>query len=188
MALRRGFKAEAETIAAEIRSDLRISLYDRLDPLRLAEHLDIPVWPLSRLHHVASSVEGLEEAIDYLTRTDTGALSAVTVFCGTTRTIVHNDGHCAARQASNISHEAAHGLLLHPPAPMLDRRGCRLWNADVEDEANWLGATLLIPGQAARRAARCRLSLDEIADHFGCSTEIARWRLNMTGARRLRSA
>jgi Zn-dependent peptidase ImmA (M78 family) len=188
MALRRGFKAEAETIAAEIRSDLRISLYSRLDPHLLAGHLDIQLWPLSWLNHGPSSVEGLGEAITYLTAVDTSAFSAVTVFCGTVRTIVHNDGQSLARQASNISHEAAHALLLHPPGPALDRRGCRLWNADVEDEANWLGGTLLIPGPAARRAARQRLSLDQIADHFGCSTEMARWRLNMTGARRLQTA
>jgi Zn-dependent peptidase ImmA (M78 family) len=171
VALRRGFKAEAEQIAAEVRSDLRISLHDRLDPLELAHHLD--------------SMAGLDEAIAYLSEADTSALSAVTVFCGTTRTIVHNDGHSLARQASNISHEAAHALLLHPSGPILDRRGCRLWNADVEDEATWLGATLLIPGPAARRAARRRLSIDEVAEHFGCSSEMARWRLNMTGARRL---
>lgn len=188
MGLRRGFKTEAENIAAEVRSGLRLSLHDRLDPLQLAEHLDIPVWPLSRLRDRSPADESLSEAINYLTHTDTSALSAVTVFRGIERTIVHNDGHSPARQASNITHEAAHGLLLHPPTPVLDHRGCRLWNADVEDEANWLSATLLIPGPAARRAALRKLSLEEIADHFGCSIEMARWRMNMTGARRLRSA
>jgi hypothetical protein len=101
MALRRGFKTEAETIAAEIRSDLRISLHTRLDPHLLAEHLDIPVWPLSRLDKGASCVEGLGEAIRYLTTADTSAFSAVTVFCGTVRTIVHNDGQSLAQQASS---------------------------------------------------------------------------------------
>jgi len=188
MALRRGFKTEAETIAAEIRSDLKVSLHSRLDPQLLAEHLDIQLWPLSQLNHSTSSVEGLAEAITYLTAADTSVFSAVTVFSGTVRTIVHNDGQSLARQASNISHEVAHGLLLHPPGPVLDQRGCRLWIADAEDEANWLGGTLLIPGPAARRAARNRRSLDQIADQFGCSTEMARWRLNMTGARRLQTA
>jgi hypothetical protein len=60
-----------------------------------------------------------------------------------------------------------------------------LWNQDIEDEANWLGATLLIPGPAARAAARRRLSHEQVADKFGCSTEMARWRMNMTGARRM---
>ncbi len=188
MALRRGFKTEAEHIAAETRAGLGLSLHDRLDPLHLASYLNIPVWPLSRLAAAAPSIEGLHEAVAYLTKTDTGALSAVTVFCGTVRTIVHNDAHSPGRQASNITHETAHGLLLHPPSPILDRRGCRLWNADVEDEATWLGATLLIPGPAAWRASRRRLNIDEVADHFGCSTEMARWRLNVTGTRRLLTA
>jgi Zn-dependent peptidase ImmA (M78 family) len=185
MALRRGFKTEAEHIAAEIRRELGLTLHARLDPRRLASHLDIPLWSLSQLPVLAPSIGGLADAIAYLTSADTGALSAVTVFCGNVRTIVHNDGHSPERQASNVTHEAAHGLLLHPPAPVLDRRGCRLWNPDVEDEATWLAGTLLIPGPAAWRAARRKLSLEEIADRFGCSSEMARWRLNMTGARRL---
>jgi hypothetical protein len=188
VALRRGFKAEAEHITAETRAGLGLSLHDRLDPLALAADLGIPVWPLSQLAAADLSVDGLGEAIDYLAGSDTGALSAVTVFRGTARIIVHNDSHSPARQASNLTHEEAHGLLLHPPAPALDRRGCRLWDADVEDEATWLGSTLLIPGPAAWRAARRRLSIGEMAEHFGCSTEMARWRLNVTGARRLLSA
>jgi Zn-dependent peptidase ImmA (M78 family) len=123
--------------------------------------------------------------VAHLHRTERGALSAVTVFWGTARAIVNNDAHLPARQASNLTHELAHGLLLHPPAPALDQRGCRLWNQDIEDEADWLGGTLLIPGPAARAAARRHLTHEQVADKFGCSIEMARWRMNMTGALRM---
>ena len=185
MAFRRGFKAEAEQIAQEVRADLGSSLRDRLDPLRLAHELDIPVWPLSRLPTAIPHLDDIADAVAYLSLTDRAALSAVTVFSGTARVIVHNDAHAPARQASNLTHELAHALLLHPPTPALDRRGCRQWTVDVEDEANWLGGALLIPSPAAWWAASRRLTLDRIATHFGCSLEMARWRLNVTGARRL---
>ncbi|MEZ0108763.1 hypothetical protein ABH920_002764 [Catenulispora sp. EB89] len=185
MALQRGFKAQAERSAADVRAELGLTLDDRLHPLDLAQHLGIPVLSLSMLPDVTPGIDGIADAVAYLHRAEQGALSAVTVFCGTARAIVNNDAHSPARQASNLSHELAHGLLLHPPTPALDLRGCRLWNQDIEDEADWLGATLLIPGPAARAAARRRLSHEQIADKFGCSIEMARWRMNMTGALRM---
>jgi hypothetical protein len=184
MPLRHGFKAQAERTTADVRGELGLKLDDRLDPLGIARHLGIPVLRLSTLPDVAPGIEGIAEAVAHL-RAERGALSAVTVFFGTARVIVNNDANLPARQASNLAHELAHGLLLHQPTPALDRRGCRLWNQDIEDEADWLGATLLIPGPAARACARRRLTHEQVADKFGCSTEMARWRMNMTGALRM---
>ncbi len=184
MSLQHGFKAQAERTTTNVRDELGLKLDDRLDPLDLAQHLGIPVLSLSTLPVIAPEIEGIAEAVAHLSA-ERSALSAVTVFFGTARAIVNNDAHLPARQASNLAHELAHGLLLHPPAPALDRRGCRLWNQDIEDEADWLGATLLIPGPAARAAARRRLTHEQVADKFGCSTEMARWRMNMTGALRM---
>jgi hypothetical protein len=49
MAYRHGFKAEAERLALDIRQELGLSPYARLDPLMLAEHLAISVTSLSDL-------------------------------------------------------------------------------------------------------------------------------------------
>ena len=136
MALQRGFKAQAERNAADVRDELGLALDDRLDPLELAQHLGIPVLDLSMLPDVTPGIEGIADAVAYLHRTEQEALSAVIVFCGTARAIVNNDAHSPARQASNLSHELAHGLLLHPPTPALDLRGCRLWNREIEDEVD----------------------------------------------------
>jgi hypothetical protein len=67
----------------------------------------------------------------------------------------------------------------------LDRKGCRNWNADLEDEANFLAGALLIPSKAAWWIAKRRLPFDEAAAEYGCSVDMARWRVNITGARRL---
>ena len=47
--MRRGFKKEAREIAWEVRGDLGIGMTDPLDPWRLAEWLEIPVFGFSRV-------------------------------------------------------------------------------------------------------------------------------------------
>jgi Zn-dependent peptidase ImmA (M78 family) len=183
--LRAGFTAEAESIAEGSRAELRIRNIDRLDPLRLAGRLEIPVLSLRQLASMDIAAPDLEEAIELLHGAEQDALSALTVFDGSRRMILFNSEHTAARQVSDIMHELAHGLLLHKPAPALDDRGCRSWNTVVEDEANYLGGALLIPAKAARWVAKLGMSEDATARRFGCSVEMVRWRLNASGARRL---
>ena len=175
MALRRGFKADAERVAAEVRRDMGLTNLECLDPFRLATFLDIPVLALSSLCRT-------HPKIGYLLHIEPDVFSAVTVFSGTRRVIVHNDGHALTRQASNLAHEIAHSLLFHPPTPPLDDRGSRLWNQDIEDEASWLGGALLIPLQAALSVAYKRWSEEETARHFGVSSQMVRFRINATGA------
>lgn len=177
MAYRRGFKSEANSIAREVRGELGLRMLDALDPWRLAEHLAVPVVPLSALRHVAPG------PVAYLMDTEPGAFSAVTVFRGRRRRIVYNDVHSRGRQASDVTHELAHALLLHEPAPALDERGCRLWNQNIEDEAQWLAGALLVTEDAALWIARSNLALTDAAQRFGVSVEMVRYRLNMTGAR-----
>jgi Zn-dependent peptidase ImmA (M78 family) len=88
------------------------------------------------------------------------------------------------RQASNLAHELAHGLLLHPPTPALDDRGCREWDRDIEDEATWLGGALLITEQAALSIVRRGLSMSQAAAIYGVSEQMVGYRLNLTAARR----
>jgi len=110
MTLRRGFKAEANSTADEVRGELGLGFLDPLDPLHLAAHLVIPVLGLSEL-------TGAAQGVEYLTHVEPSAFSAITVFRGRRRLIVHNDEHALGRRNSNVTHELAHGLLLHPPTP-----------------------------------------------------------------------
>jgi Zn-dependent peptidase ImmA (M78 family) len=54
---------------------------------------------------------------------------------------------------------------------------------EQEDQANELGGELLLPTSAAHRLARRGASDEQVATHYGISIEMARWRLNATGAR-----
>ena len=176
MVLRRGFKSEAATLAREVRAELGLGPLDRLDPHRLAQHLGIPVAPLSDL---GASLSGAQ----YFLEVERNAFSALTVFNGPRRMIVHNDSHSKARQNSNLAHELSHPLLHHEPAPALDTvTGCRYWNGTSEQEADWLGGELLVTSEMALVVARGRLSRQEAQQGFGVSYAMLRWRLNKTGA------
>lgn len=85
------------------------------------------------------------------------------------RLVVHNDGHAPCRCNSDVAHQWAHGLLLHPPTAARDDRGRRLWNQDIEDEASWLAGVLLVPERAGLAVARSRLTLDDAAEVFGAA-------------------
>ena len=174
--LRRGFKTEAEALAKEVRAELGLAKLDRLDPHQLARHLDIPVVGLSELP------EDLPGAQLFLSA-EREAFSAVTVFRRRRRVIVHNDSHFPTRQNSNLTHELAHGLLLHEPAPALDSlTGCRNWNDTNESEAAWLGGVLLVTNDMALAVARGRLPRKQALEQFGVSERMLNWRLSVTGA------
>lgn len=178
MGFRWGFKTEANDLAREVRRDLGLKLAEPLDPWRLAEYVEIPVIPLSLLHGVPLW------AARELTLSDPSAFSAVTVFRGSKRVIIHNDTHSRGRQANNLCHEVSHGLLLHPPTPALDDRGCRDWDDTIEAEATWLAGALLITEEAALTIVRTALPLNLAAERYGVSRAVVQFRLNVTGARK----
>ncbi|MCY3922121.1 MAG: ImmA/IrrE family metallo-endopeptidase [Chloroflexi bacterium] len=143
----------------------------------LAEHLGIAVVPLSDLSREAP------EAVSYFGSRGKSVFSGVTVFEGTRRMIVFNDAHAAGRQASNIAHELSHGLLHHPRAPAMDGLGCRFWNRELEDEANWLSGALLVPEEATLLIVQRDWCVKEAAAKDGVTPTMIRFRINVTGAR-----
>jgi Zn-dependent peptidase ImmA (M78 family) len=175
--LRRGFKAEAERISAEVRREMNLSLEDRLDPSMLARHLCIPVIDIE----MAARRLGKPDFGRYFLIEDVESLSAMTLFHGRKRIVLHNGSHAPTRQASNIAHEISHCLLEHIPGPVLRPDGCRYWNEGMEAEAAWLGGALLVPRIGALQHARAGLAVDQIARHFAVSSHLCRWRMNETG-------
>ncbi len=147
-----------------MRRELRLRPVDPLDPLKLAKHLEIPVIRLSALKQEAPAT------VEHFSRIGRSAFSAITVFDGMARVIVHNDSHSPGRQASNLAHELSHGLLLHPPRPALDGRGCRDWDQKQELEANWLAGALLVPDEAAVLIVRRGLSVPQAAEVYGSAS------------------
>jgi len=183
MKLSTAFKRQAEGLGQEIRQELGLSNLERLPAADLLRHLGLPMISLSQL---GNGEDALRDAVDYLRSEDASSLSAMTVFRGHRRAVVFNDAHDDGRQASDLCHEAAHAVLMHTPAAATDSLGCRIWDQEVEDEAGWLGGALLIPGKAARYAAKAGWTFQYMATRFGCSEQMARWRNNESGGQRLR--
>ncbi len=176
MGLRRGFKTEANKYSREFRNELGLSDYAPLCPWQLAEHLAIPTLALSALSDV------VPDAVHHLMNVDQRSFSAATIFEGAKRQIIFNDAHSDKRQASNISHEIAHAILGHPPTEPFSESGCRNFNKDMEDEANWLGPALLVSEEAALHIVRRGMDESTAAQSYGCTLSVMQLRLRMTAA------
>ncbi|MEG4837047.1 ImmA/IrrE family metallo-endopeptidase [Microcoleus sp. B9-D4] len=99
--------------------------------------------------------------------------------------MIHNDSHDLLRQASNIAHELGHSILGHIARPVLDKHGCRHFDVEQEDEANWLGPALLISKEAAFHIAKTKMSVVEASRVYLVSEQVITMRLNMSGARKI---
>ena len=184
MTLRRGFKTEANAYARDFRRELEQEADSPLCPFKLSHLLDITLHKLSEYKAEEPS------AVEYLlSQNGQKDFSAVTMCFGRRRVVIYNDGHSAPRTAADIAHELSHIILLHPAKEPFDASGSRHYDAEREEEANWLGPALLVSEEAALRIVRQGLSMQAAADEFGVSVDLMRMRLNMTGAnRRVRRA
>jgi len=176
MTLRRGFKKEAHDYARELRLELGIKLHEPLSPWELAKHLGIPVSPLSEFGNENP------KAVKYLREKNQDCFSAITVFDGCRRLIVHNDAHHRYRQAANIAHELSHGILGHLPTEIFNENGCRSFCKEIEEEANWLGPTLLISEEAALYIVKKQMSEDEASEYYCASKKVVKMCVGATNA------
>jgi hypothetical protein len=178
--VRRGFAAEADRLAATVRVELGLGVHDRLDPHRLADDYGVPVLPITDL--VAAGAD--PDSIRQLTVVDPSCFSAGTVLAGTSRVIIVNPVHADGRMANSVTHELAHLLLEHVPGPAIGPGGCRVWDQEMEEQADLLAGVLLVPRDAALACARVGLPHPIGAARFGVSTDLMRWRTDHTGAAR----
>lgn len=179
--LRRGFKSECESLAAEVRAEIGLGPSEPLDPRALAAHLGIPVHPVSSIRGDSSAAA----AIEYVRTVDPSVLSAMTIFPGwpsRQRVIIFNDASPPQRQNSDLAHELSHGLCLHEPRRAIVQ-GCRDYSTVEEDEAAWLSGCLLVPRAAAFAVAMSGTPIERAAEEYGVSTRMMSWRVNATGAK-----
>lgn len=174
--LRPGFKAEAEHIAQHVRAELALGPLDALDCFALAEAWGIPVVSLGELRENGAK----DRSVGHLLSDEAG-FSATTVVFGTKRLIVYNPRQPPGRNSSSLAHELSHLILEHEAAPAIGIGGCRHWNAVQEAEADWLGATMLVPRDSALEWMLQNGDLEDGARNFGVSVELFRWRVNHTG-------
>jgi Zn-dependent peptidase ImmA (M78 family) len=77
-------------------------------------------------------------------------------------------------------HEIAHILLNHQPT----RIGgilVREYTKEYEEQAAYLGGCLQVPKKALQWAYQLEMTRKQVADRFGASLEMVRWRCNDTG-------
>jgi len=180
--MRRGFKAEAERAAHDVRTKMGKRPTDPLDAIDLAKHLGADVRQADELTALAK-LEALEEL-------QPGAFSACTFTFGERHIIVYNPLASAGRTQSDIAHEAAHILLGHAVKEVHKIGGVAFFtcNPDEEQEANWLAGCLLLPRPLLLFATRRGLSAITIASTYGVSEQIAAFRLRTTGVEKQATA
>jgi Zn-dependent peptidase ImmA (M78 family) len=98
--------------------------------------------------------------------------------------IIINNSHSLARQESTIMHELSHIVCKHPMGEfksLSEGVFLRDFNKEHEDEAEWLGGCLQLPGVALYYSHEDGLSIQEISEKFNASVDMVRFRMNMCG-------
>lgn len=178
--MQRGYKTWAENQAGEVRARVGLVAHARL-PARLL---------LKRLNAIVTTprlVPGMTAAdIGQLTQKDPRSWSAVSGSYNGTTFVIVNDAHSAARQESNLHHEAAHLIRRHRPSRLLQIDGFTLreYDQDAESEAEWLAGCLHLPRPALLTAVRHGEDDSAIGQKFLASAEMVRFRKSVTGVDR----
>jgi hypothetical protein len=177
--MRWGFKSQAERLSLDLRAGMGLAPTDPLDPFELARRLEIPVLTFDECGRAA----GLDNARRRLLATAQGRVCALTVCHGRRRAIIYNDRNARTRQVSDVAHELAHTLLKHEPTSLAhaDRYADR--DPRIEEEASYQGGALLVPRDGALELLGLGMTDDELAEHYGVSPIMARWRCEATGVK-----
>jgi Zn-dependent peptidase ImmA (M78 family) len=177
--LDRGFKAWAERTSAGLRKELGLNSCDALHPKDLARCLGVRLCTPRDIPGVP------KEVLSQLLEKDPWGWSAVSQIIKGRPLVIYNSRHSAGRQASDIMHELAHIILDHDPGKLIMSQDgamvMRSYDRKQEEEANWLGWSILLPREALVSAAREGLSREQIAERFGVTEDLVEFRQRMTG-------
>lgn len=176
--MRRGFKADAERIAARVREEMGKRTSDPLDAIELARHVGAEV----RCAEELTSRARLEE----LEKIQPGAFSACTFTIGERHVVVYSPLASPGRTQSDIAHETSHLLLGHEikTVKRIGELSFFTCDPDEEQEANWLAGCLLLPRPLLLQAAKTGMDSQAIAEKFNVSEQMATFRLRTTGVPR----
>ena len=177
--LKRGFKSQCERRSNELRRQVGRADFEPLRALDVAQHYDVTVWsphdivgiPAADIHHLLNA--GHQEWSGFTLRINNRHL------------IIANTAQSDRRQNSVVMHELAHIILGHAlVSGTITDAGHFVpstYDQNQEDEAAWLGGTLLLPRPALLWMRRHQMSDEEAATHFGVSPDLLKWRVRMTG-------
>lgn len=174
--MRRGFKAEAERLAARVRNEMGTSASSSIDIRELARHLGVEVIPADELVPLTRLQE--------LQQLQGDAFSAATFRLPNGNIIAaYNPLSDPGRTSSDIAHELAHLLLNHDVREIQRLAGHTFLTCDPEqeEEANWLAGCILLPRALLLREAAAGRTAADIASRHTVSLTMARYRLNTSG-------
>lgn len=183
MALRRGFKAEAERLAKDIWNAMHLKPGDCMNAVELAMHVGCVVRSAGALVDVARLKE--------LKRIQDDAFFACTFkLAGDRYAIVFNPLMSDTRRNSDVAHEVAHIILRHRLS-RLERIGSVAFLAcdnQQEEEARWLSGCLLLPRFALIHDLTNGMVPTVIAEKRVLSKIMVDYRVRVTGVGRQLSA
>jgi Zn-dependent peptidase ImmA (M78 family) len=173
--MRRGFKAEAERLATQVRAEARLGPLDKLNIERLAEHVGASIRTADELV-TRAKLERLEQM-------QPGAFSAATFDLDGRIVIVTNPLAEEERRRSDVSHEVAHILLNHQVKEIeqIGKMSFFTCDAEEEQEATWLAGCLLLPRDLLLNSLRRGMDANAIAAANTVSMQMTNFRLRTTG-------
>lgn len=175
----RGFKAWSERTAGGLRAELQLPAHAPLSAFALAQHLGIELITPHDLPQLPP------QDLNQLTHVDRSGWSAVSFTLEGVTTVIYNSGNSRGRQSSDIMHEIAHSICEHEPSQIILSESAplamRSFNAKQEDEANWLGWTLLLPRPALMHCNATGMTVEQIAEHYAVSEQLVTFRRGVTG-------
>lgn len=174
--MRRGFKSEAERLAADVRQRVGCAEADSAALDAVAESLGVRMLPADALIERSRLAELAEIQPD--------SFSAATFkLPNGERVVVYNPLHDPGRTRSNQAHELAHIILDHNVRTIERVGDLKFLTCDIqqEEEADWLGGCLLLPRALLLKAAWKGMDAEQIAQRFQTSVPMARFRLNASG-------
>jgi len=181
--LGRGIKTDAEKASELLRRRLGLPVGSRLPAKDAARDLGIAViYP----HQLPSITPEILRALE-----DGGSDKWSAVFLPIPETsnhvIINNRTHSVGRQEANIFHEIGHCLCGHEPDGIeeIDGFPIRQYSSEKEAQADVVGQALHLPKSALFAAGRRSWSDEQICDAYCASSELVRFRMNITGVRKI---
>ncbi|MCC6613395.1 MAG: ImmA/IrrE family metallo-endopeptidase [Anaerolineae bacterium] len=174
MKLEAAFRKRCEAIAVDWRYRLRLRVHDPMTAELLLHELGGEAVTPDRL------LTASPEAVEHLLRSEDWSAGIVRVV---PLLIVYHPTHSPARHQSDLMHEIGHVLLDHPMVGFDPSTGLPKRDPRYEDEATYLGSCLQIPRLGLQWCVKKGLGTVSIAQHFGASVQMVRFRSNMTGVR-----
>jgi Zn-dependent peptidase ImmA (M78 family) len=165
-------KLRLEGYAKNIRATHRMTLFDVLDPWKLAD--EVPA------HIFYTEDFGNPELAERARKANWDGF-AFQFAQESTLMVVLNSARSLTRQSATIMEELSHSFLGHTPTRIWEDPNTgflrRNYNKNQEQEAYDLGATILLPRELLQRDVGKGMYAEDIASERKCSADLVRYRI-----------